>query len=327
MQNIDGRWSALPAKPDIRDRHVFALALALGALGLSAAAAASATAIASLHHSQLGVHQLLLGGLHFTYPTLNGSGALLFAVGGLGAAAIAVAIRASWRQARRYRSFVAEIGAAEALARDPSVKVIADPRPQAFCAGYLRPAVYVSQRTVELLTEPELSAVLAHEYHHRRLRDPLRFAATRILSQALFFVPVLRPLSERYADVAELSADRAAVSAGEGHKAHLASALLVFDDNGPPDVAGVSPERVDSLLGHPPSWRLPAWLLAGSLGILSALAVLVWALSGVASAHATFNLPLLSSKPCVVMTGLLPFAGCSRVAARRARRAVLRSGR
>ena len=317
----------MPAKPDIRDRHVFALALGLGALGLSAAVAASATAIASLHQSQTGVHQLLLGGFHFTYPTLNGSGALLFALGGLGAAAIAVTIRACWRQARRYRAFVAEIGPAEPLGRDPSVKVIADSRPQAFCAGYLRPAVYVSQRTVELLTEPELGAVLAHEHHHRRLRDPLRFAATRILSQALFFVPVLRPLCERYADLAELSADRAAVSAGQGHKAHLASALLAFDDNGPPDVAGVSPERVDSLLGRPPSWRLPARLLAGSLGILSALAVLVWALTGAASAHATFNLPLVSSKPCVVMTGMLPFAGCIRLAARQARRAVRRAGR
>jgi Zn-dependent protease with chaperone function len=317
----------LLAKPDIRDRHVFALALALGALGLSAATAAAATAIASVHHSQIGVDQLQVGGSRFTYPTLNGSGAFLFVVGALGAAVIAVTIRASWRQARRYRTFVAEIGPAEALGRDPSVKVIADPRPQAFCAGYLRPAVYVSRRTVELLTEPELGAVLAHEHHHRRVRDPLRFAATRILSQALFFVPVLRPLCERYADLAELSADRAAVSASEWHKAHLASALLVFDDNAPPDVAGVSPERVDSLLGYPSGWRLPTRLLAGSVGILAALAVLVWALSGVASAHASFNLPLLSSKPCVVMTGVLPFAGCIRLAARRARRAVRRAGR
>ncbi len=306
---------------------MFALALALGALGLSAAAAASAAAIASLHHSQLGVHQVVLAGLYFTYPTLNGSGALLFAVGAVGAAAIAVAIRASWGQARRYRTFVAEIGVAETLDRDPSVKMIADPRPQAFCAGYLRPAVYVSRRTVELLTEPELSAVLAHEYHHRRLRDPLRFAATRILSQALFFVPVLRPLCERYADLAELTADRAAVTASEGHKAHLASALLVFDDNGPPDAAGVSPERVDSLLGHPTSWRVPAGLFVGSLAILSAVVVLVWALSGVASAHATFNLPLLSSKPCLVMTGVLPFAGCVRFTARRVTGAVRRAGR
>ena len=315
------------AKADIRDRHVFALALALGSFGLTAAAAAIVTAIASVHPSQVGAHQVLLAGLHFTYPTVNGSAALLLVVGALGAAAIAVSIRASWRQLLRYRRFLAEIGPAEPLGRDPSVNVIADPHPQAFCAGYLRPTVYVSQRTVELLTEPELGAVLAHEHHHLRVRDPLRFAAGRILSQALFFVPVLKPLCERYADVAELRADWAAVSASEGHKAHLASALLVFDDSGPPDVAGVSPERVDSLLGEPPRWRLPGRLLIRSLGALSVLAFGVWALSGVASAHATFNLPLLSSKPCVVMTGLLPFAGGIRLVARRARRLLRRSGR
>ena len=63
-------------------------------------------------------------------------------------------------------------------------------------------AVYVSQRTVELLTEAELEAVLAHEHHHRRVRDPLRVAGGRILSEALFFVPVLRKLCERYAELA-----------------------------------------------------------------------------------------------------------------------------
>jgi hypothetical protein len=306
---------------------VFALSLALGVVGLTAAAAAIVTAVASVHRSQMGIHQLLLGGLHFTYPNLNGAGALLLAVGALGAAAIALAVHASWRQASRYRRFVAEIGQPEPLERDPTVHVIADPHPQAFCAGYLRPAVYISHRTVELLSQPELDAVLAHEHHHRRVRDPLRFASARILSQALFFVPVLRPLCERYADMAELSADRAAVSAGEGHKAHLASALLAFDDSGPPDVAGVSPERVDSLLGVPPNWRLPVRLLVGSLGILSALVVLLWALSGLASAHATFNVPLLSSKPCVVMTGALPLAGCIRIAARQARSALRRRAR
>ena len=315
------------AKPDIRERHAFALALALGAFGLTASALAIVAAVASVHRSQIRIHQVLVGGLHFTYPALNGAGALLLAVGALGAVAIALTVHASWRQVRRYRKFLVEIGPAEPLDWDPSVNVIVDPHPQAFCAGYLRPAVYVSQRTVDLLTEPELGAVLAHEYHHRRVRDPLRFAAVRILSHALFFVPVLRPLCDRYAHVAELSADRAAVSASDGQKGHLASALLAFDDSGPPDVAGVSPERVDSLLGEPSSWRLPVRLLVGSLGVLSALVVLVWALSGVASAHATFNLPFLSSKPCVVITGLLPFAGCIRLAAQRARRALRRPER
>jgi hypothetical protein len=175
--------------------------------------------------------------------------------------------------------------------------------------------VYVSRRTIELLADAELDAVLAHEHHHRRARDPLRIACGRVLSEALFFLPALRALCNRYADVAELNADRAAVHASAGREAPLASALLVFDENAPPGASGISPERVDSLLGQSPGWRLPAWLLAASVGALSALGVVVWWSSDTAAAQATFNLPILSSRPCVVVMSVLVFAGCFKLVA------------
>ena len=303
------------ARPEIRGRQVFTLTLALGVSGLTAAVAAIMTAAASVHHASAGAGHVFLGPAQLTYPTANGAGILLLAVGAFGAVEIAAVMRASWRQLQGYRGLRAALARARPLDGDPSVMVIPDSRPQAFCAGYLRPEVYVSQRTVELLTEPELGAVLAHENHHRRVRDPLRLAAGRILSEALFFLPGLRPLCKRYADLAELSADRAAVHASDGKRAPLASALLVFDENGPPEVTGVSPERVDQLLGEPVSRRIPLLLLAGSLAALVALGGLVVSLSSAASAHATFNLPLLSSAPCVVVSGLLVFATC--VGARR----------
>jgi hypothetical protein len=164
-----------------------------------------------------------------------------------------------------------------------------------FCAGYLCPTVYASQQTVELLSDAELSAVLAHEHHHRRIRDPLRFACVRILSDALFFVPVLTRLSQRYADLAELSADRAAVHASGGEQAPLASALLAFDESGPPGVTGISPERVDSLLGQPIRWRLPLGLVGASIGSLAALGLLFWGASGAGSVHATLRAYSLAS--------------------------------
>jgi hypothetical protein len=71
------------------------------------------------------------------------------------------------------------------------------------------------------------------------VRDPLRFAVGRILSGALFFVPVLRPLFDHDADLAELNADRAAVQASAGRQGPLASALLVFDAGAPPGVSGI----------------------------------------------------------------------------------------
>jgi Peptidase family M48 len=225
-------------------------------------------------------------------------------------------IRAAWRQISAHRRFAAVLEPVESLDRDPRVGVIRDPRPQAFCAGYLRPAVYVSRRAVELLSDSELDAVLAHEHHHRRVRDPLRIACGRVLSQALFFVPVLKPLCDRYADVAALSADRAAVRASAGREAPLASALLAFDDNAPPGTNGISPERVDSLLGQPTRWRLPAWLLAGSVTVLAALTVVIWWISESARAHATLNLPIVSSRPCLVLMSIVPAAGCLRALTR-----------
>jgi Zn-dependent protease with chaperone function len=300
----------LLARSKLSHRHAFTLALALGVGGLLLATAAVTTAIASVHHGSASSRTILVPGLRFTYPNLNGAAALLLALAAPGAAAITLGLRASWRQLRGYRSLVAQIGVVEPLGKDPRVNVIADPRPQAFCAGYLRPRVYVSRRAVELLTEAELDAVLAHEHHHRRVRDPLRLAYARILSEAVFFLPVLRSLSERYAELAELSADHAAVAANAGETAPLASALLAFDESGPAGTAGISSERVDALLGEPIHWRLRAWLLAASLVLLSGLTAVVWLVSGAASAHATFNLPILSSQPCVVLMTIVALVGC-----------------
>jgi hypothetical protein len=126
-------------------------------------------------------------------------------------------------------------------------------------------------------------------------------------------------LHDRYADLAEVNADRAAVQASAGHQTPLASALLVFDASAPPGASGISPARVDSLLGQPARWRVPIWLMAASLAAVSALSVLTWQASGVASVQATFNVPFVSSQPCVVMITLLPLMRCLVAFGRRAR--------
>ena len=299
---------------------MFALALALGAAGLIVASAAVTTAVTSVHARSNGSGGLVLAGLHFTYPAVNGAGVLLVLVATLGAFAVALAGVGCWRQRRQYVRLIAQMRFVEPLERGLGVKVIADRRPQAFCAGYLCPAVYVSQRTIELLSEDELNAVLAHEHHHRRVRDPLRFACVRILGDALFFVPALRRLSERYADLAELSADRAAVRASGGEQAALASALLAFDESGPPGVTGISPERVDSLLGQPIGWRLAPGPIVASIAGLAALGLLIWGASSLASVQATLNVPVVSAQPCVVMIAIFPFLGCFRIVVRTAKR-------
>jgi Zn-dependent protease with chaperone function len=181
------------------------------------------------------------------------------------------------------------------------VSVVEAVAPLAFCAGWLRPRVYVSTGALERLSAAELGAVVAHEQHHRALRDPLRLAVGRVLSQALFFLPVLSPLHARYGDVAELHADRAAVATGG--VAPLASAMLSFD-------GGIAPERVDSLLGRTPEWRLP-WLPLGfGVAALAVPAGLAWRAGNAASVQATLSLPVVSSQPCVLVLALVPVLAC-----------------
>jgi Zn-dependent protease with chaperone function len=223
---------------------------------------------------------------------------------------ITIAVRASWRQLRDYRRFIRGMAILGPLPGHPGIDVIDDPVPHAFCAGYLRPRIYISSGALSVLSDDELAAVLVHEGHHRTLRDPLRLASSRILSQALFFLPALPSLGDRYSELAEEQADAAAIRAA-GKAGPLASALLAFDAAAPPGVSGISPGRVDSLLGQPPGWRLPSSLVAVSLATLSILTVLIWRASAAASAHATFNLPVLSSQPCMLVLALIPTLGCA----------------
>jgi Zn-dependent protease with chaperone function len=275
--------------------------LALGAAGLAVCALAVAAGVSAVHVAPAAAHRLELGGLRLTYPAVNAAAALLLAQAALGAAVLIAAVRIAWRQAHGHRRLVRELPVRGPLPGHPGVSVVEAGAPLAFCAGWLRPRVYVSTGTLERLTAAELRAVLAHEHHHRAVRDPLRLAVGRVLGQALFFLPALRPLHARYGDVAELGADRAAVSAGG--VAPLASAMLSF-------AGGVAPERVDALLGHVPEWRLP-WLPLGfGLAALAVPAALAWRAAAGASVQATLNLPLVSSQPCVLVLALVPVLVC-----------------
>ena len=282
--------------------------VALGVVGLAAAIAAVAAAAGSVHRAPRGAHEVLIAGQQFTYPAVNVAAVVLLALAGLGAAVLAMIARGAWAQLRAYRRFARGIVVLGPLPGHPEVYVMDDASADAFCAGYLRPRVYISRGELELLSEAELAAVLSHEERHRATRDPLRFACGRLLSNALFFLPALRPLGARYEELAEQSADEAAVLASAGEKAPLAAALLAFDAAAPAGTAGISNERVDSLLGQHARWRLPSPLIGLSLVTLCALVLVVWRASAAASAQATFNLPGLSSKPCMLVLALLPAA-------------------
>jgi len=154
-----------------------------------------------------------------------------------------------------------------------TAQVFVDVRPQAFCAGLVHPRIYLSSGAVNVLACHELDAILAHEAHHATRRDPLRVLFARVLCDALFFLPIMRHVADRYGALAEMAADEAAIRHC-GDRAALASAMLTFDEQAPAGTVGIAPERVDHLLGQPPQWQLSLSLLAAAAVTLSALAVL-----------------------------------------------------
>jgi len=297
-------------EPGRESWRVYRLQVLLGAAGLGACGLMPAAAVRAVHVHPAAAHHLVLGGVALTYPAVNAAAVMLLVLAGLGAAVLLVAAWAAWRQVHGHRRLMRALPIAGPLAERPAVLVIDSAAPLAFCAGWLRPRVYVSTAVLERLSADELRAVLAHEHHHGALRDPLRLAITHVLCQALFFLPVLRPLHHRHADVAELTADAAALEASDGSRAPLASAMLAIAAGDAGQVVGISPERVDRLLGRPPAWRWPRLALIAALITIAALVALAWRVSASASVQATLNLPIASSQPCILVLAIAPVLTC-----------------
>jgi Zn-dependent protease with chaperone function len=278
----------------------------LGALGLGSSLFVLLRLAETWSVAPDAAHRVSILGQELSYPAANLAAVVVVALALIGLAATGRVVAGGLREltaARRLRRWLAvhqrhELG---------DVLVICDELPRAFCAGLLRPRVYVSTGAVALLDELALRAVVAHERHHARRRDPLRFATGRVIARALFFVPGLAELVRRQQALAELSADESAINARPENRSALARAMLIFTERSRPgDPAGVDPERVDYLLGEPRSWSFPL-LLCLLTGSMLSLLVAAGVLAGqVANGSATLALPLLSSRPCIAVLAAIP---------------------
>lgn len=234
---------------------------------------------------------------------------LTVVVGSLGLAVLLRTAQAMHRQLGASRRLERELRPARRAAGDEGVRLIDDAAPNAFCVGLLHPRIYVSTAAWRALGEAERHAVLAHERHHARRRDPLRLLLARSLAHGLFFLPIVRRLARRYAALSELAADAAAVRATGGTGA-LASALLKLDRHASPAVVGIAPERVDQLLGKRPATDLPMLTLLGGLATLGLAIELITRLAE-AGTRASVALPALLADTCMLAMTLVPIAAAS----------------
>jgi beta-lactamase regulating signal transducer with metallopeptidase domain len=239
-----------------------------------------------------------------SYPAANLAAVVVLVLALLGLVVTLTAITGIVREVTTARRFQRSL---QATGRLGDAVVIEDDRPRAFCAGLLRPRVYISTGALALLDADALEAVLLHERHHARQRDPLRLACGRAATRALFFLPGFGQLIARQSALAELSADETAIHAAAHNRAALARAMLGFADAARPgDTVGIDPQRVDYVLGEAPDWRFPASLALVALTVTLAL-VGVGILAGAeASGTASLAPPFLSSRPCVIVLAAVP---------------------
>lgn len=297
-----------PSRTASSARRLYRLNLGVGAVGAGVLLVAVAVALRAISLAPPSPSAWLAACRRLLPSAPSPAALLVLALAVLGLVVAVRAARSALRQRRQQRRFLRDLRVvAEAEVCGSSVLLIDEPRPQAFCAGCLRPRLYLSIAALERLSEAELRAVLAHERHHLLRRDPLRVLVARVLSESLFFLPILPRLSARYAALAELAADEATVHHTNDRRA-LASALLSFGESGSPAiVVGIAPERVDHLLGERPRWELPASLVLGSLVAIAALTAL--ALTTAAAVNgASLNLPMLIAETCTILMAALPVA-------------------
>lgn len=289
-------------------RRFYRLHVALALLGAAAVLAAAIVAITRIS-PDLPTAGELLAACQEIVPLEPSLGALLvLPLAAVGLAVVLRGVRSFWRQVRAQRRFLRALRTVEARGIEGvAVTVIQSAEPEAFCAGLLRPRIYVSTAALSLLTPIELAAVAAHEAHHRSRRDPLRILAARALADAFFFLPALRQMAQRYGQLAELAADEAATEA-KGRSA-LASALLRFGERSgeAAPVVGIAPERVEQLLGGAPRWQLPLSILGGSLVHVAGLVGLVLMAPALVEAESV-SLATVVAESCMLAMALAPLA-------------------
>lgn len=289
-------------------RRLYRLHLGLAGLGGTAVVLAAAVAVTRMDPALLSIDGFLAACRRIV-PLEPGPG-LLLVLGfvALGLVVAALATRSLIRQLRAQRRLLGALEAVDTVevAGHP-VTLIESDRPEAFCAGALRPRIYLSRAARALLSDGELRAVVAHEAHHQANRDPLRILLARVLADSLFFLPALRRLSRRYGELTEVVADQAATKLVGGQA--LASALLAFGERqgAAGAVVGIAPERVDHLLGRGPGWQLPLSVFAGSLLTLAALVALILTVPTLIERESV-NVAMLLAEACMAAMATAPLA-------------------
>jgi Zn-dependent protease with chaperone function len=110
--------------------------------------------------------------------------------------------------------------------------------------GVLRPRLFVARQILNLLSEEEIAATVAHENGHLAARDNLKRGLMRACRDALLIIPTGRSVDKAWSEAAEEAADENAAQQGTSVALDLASALVKIARNIPKGARPTMPAGV-----------------------------------------------------------------------------------
>jgi len=172
---------------------------------------------------------------------------------------------------RRLRQVATQAGA------EKNVSEISSNNPVIFCAGLLRPKIFVTEGFIRRVSDDELKAAILHEKFHARSFDPLKIFMIQHVLKILFFLPGTKLFARQYSIYSEIAADEYATGV-MGSRKHIASALckaIEWEKGAAKNTAGIVPyfsaevlkERVQKLSDDNYRPRFFIFSLTLSLGI------------------------------------------------------------
>lgn len=258
----------------------FLLAIA-GVLVLTAHDVWEYVVVRTFHAAEAEIHAAYAGDWHVQLIADTALLLLLLTVGTLAAIAVRHA-RAAARERSRHR-LVTDALAAPGQGGPDSVRVLDDPTPAAFCipGSWKTARVVLTRGAVQLLSEEEIAATVAHERAHLRFRHHRTILLADVLHTAVGWSGALANHARQVRRLAEMAADDRAAER-HGHRT-VASALLEmctaggtgdYDSSAVLPLTGPDPaERIRRLIGAHPgaAGRIPALLVAGAAAVALAL--------------------------------------------------------
>ena len=140
--------------------------------------------------------------------------------------------------------------------------ILEQSRPAVYCVGGRAPAVIMTSGAVELLTAPQLAAVLAHEHAHLRARHHRVLAAAAVAGAALPELPLIRRLPQQVRGLLEMHADDLAARSHDPET--LATALVAVATSWPtPTSAGALAAADTEAVARIRRLLLPPAMLSG----------------------------------------------------------------